>query len=113
MPNVKGGHQRLWNRQPVARDRIWQSMRVMRRFTQPDLQATAEAGRDNVRKYVRGLVAAGYLRIVKPKDSGRKGGHPIYQLVRDTGPRAPRLQSDGSTWDPNEHHVYHGGIAQR
>lgn len=113
MGNRVGGHHRIWNRQPVARDRIWQSMRVLRRFTQPELEATAEAGRDNVRKYVRGLVYAGYLRIDKPKQEGRKGGHPIYQLVRDTGPRAPRLQSDGSTWDPNAHSIVEGGIAQR
>ena len=113
MANRLGGHQRIFKRQPVARDRIWQSIRVLRQFTQPDLIATAEAGRDNVRKYVRGLLRAGYLVIGQPKGNGKKGGHTIYRLVRDTGPHAPRQQSDGRTWDPNEHKVYDGGIAQR
>ena len=51
---------RVWNRQPRARDRVWQSMRMLRTFTTADLVATAEANRDNVIKYVRGLTAAGY-----------------------------------------------------
>jgi hypothetical protein len=85
-----------------ARQRAWQSMRVLRRFTLPDLQATAEIGRDNVGRYVRGLLRAQYLRIAKPKVNGHVGGHAIYQLVRNTGPHAPRLQHGGAAlYDPN------------
>ena len=112
MARLNGARSRVWNRLPRARDRAWQSMRILRRFSLPDLMATAEVGQDNARKYVRGLARAGYLRVVKAKANGHKGGHAVYQLVRDTGPRAPRLQKDGSTYDPNEHRTYEGGLKQ-
>ncbi len=112
MARRTGARTRAWHRQPRARDRAWTAMRVLRRFSLPDLAATAEIGLDNARKYCIGLCRAGYLRIVQPKANGRKGGHQVYQLVRDTGPHAPRLQSDGNTYDPNEHRVFQGGIRQ-
>ena len=112
MARLSGARTRVWNRQPRARDRAWQSMRIMRRFTLPDLMATAEISHDNAKKYVRGLVLSGYVRVVVERASGRKGGHAVYQLLRDTGPRAPRLQTDGRTYDPNEHRIYEGGITQ-
>jgi hypothetical protein len=113
MARTPGATTRVWRRQPRARDRLWQSMRVLRRFTLPDLSATAEASETNAGNYIRGLLKSKYVAIVRPRQSGRKGGHVIYQLQRDTGPKAPRLQRDGNTYDPNEHHVYQGGIDQR
>lgn len=112
MARRKGARNRVWKRTPRARDRAWQSMRILRQFSVPDLVATAEIGRDNAHKYVRGLRRAGYLRVVREKREGVTGGHEAYMLVRDTGPKAPRLQTDGNTYDPNEHQVYEGGLAQ-
>ncbi|MEJ1402533.1 MAG: hypothetical protein RPU61_03315 [Candidatus Sedimenticola sp. (ex Thyasira tokunagai)] len=112
MARLKGARDRIWNRQPVARDRAWQSMRILRQFTIPDLMGTADMGKDNARRYIRGLVLAGYLIVSRKKRNGHKGGHEVYRLVRDTGPRAPRLQTDGRTYDPNEQKTYNGGIAQ-
>lgn len=103
---------RLLKRMPRARDRAWQSMRMLRRFCLRDLQATAEISYDNIKKYVRGLERSGYLRRVGRYESGRKGSHITWLLVRDTGPYAPRMQSDGSTYDPNLHKVIEGGIKQ-
>lgn len=112
MARLPQARTRVWNRQPRARDRAWQSMRILRQFCLPDLVATAEIGGDNARKYIVGLRQSGYLIIARPKAEGRKGGHEFYRLVRDTGPKAPRLQSDGNTYDPNTHQVYSGGLAQ-
>lgn len=109
---LEGNHTLTRQRQPRARDRVWQSMRVMRTFTRPDLMATAEASEDNVSKYVRGLVRAGIVTIVKPRDSGRKGGHEIYRLIKDLGPTAPRLRSNGTTYDVNRREIHQGGIRQ-
>lgn len=95
----------------TARDRIWQSMRILRRFSLPDLVATAEAGDTNCLKYTRGLSAAGIVRLVQPKDSGKKGGHVQWALARDLGPKAPRLRADGTTFDPNTGAVLTGGLA--
>lgn len=87
-------------------------MRVMRRFSMPDLISTAEITKSNIKKYVGGLRRAAYIVIDRPRISGKKGGFEIYRLIRDTGPKAPRLQSDGNTYDPNEHKVYEGGTKQ-
>lgn len=75
-------------------------MRMLRRFTLADLIATAEIGRNHVEQYVRALVAANYVRIVQAKRQGVAGGDAVYQLVRDTGPHAPRL-GKGALLDPN------------
>lgn len=103
---------RIARRQPCARDRLWASMRMLRNFTAVDLVATAEAGPANARKYIIGLVNAGYLIEATPKRNGHRGGHAVYRLVRDSGPRAPRLQSNGQTWDPNNHDLHDGGVKQ-
>ncbi|MEJ1358304.1 MAG: hypothetical protein RPU42_14450 [Candidatus Sedimenticola sp. (ex Thyasira tokunagai)] len=112
MARLKGSRGRVWNRQPIARDRAWQSMRILPHFSVPELMATAEIGNENARKYIKGLLQSGYLVIARKKQNGRKGGHEAYRLIRNTGPRAPRLQTDGNTYDPNEHKVYDGGLAQ-
>ena len=112
MPRTHGARTLVTRRKPRARDRLWQSMRMLPEFTLPDLVATAETSYDNAKKYVRGLERAGYLRRAREKRNGRKGGHAAWRLVRDTGPRAPRLCSDGTTWDMNERKRYEGGIRQ-
>lgn len=112
MPRTTGSRNRVYIRQPRARDRAWQSIRIMRCFALPDLVATAEIGEDNAKKFVRGLERAGYLKRVQEKRNGHKGGHVVYRLVRDTGPHTPRLQTDGRTYDTNEHNVIDGGIRQ-
>lgn len=112
MPRRKGDATRLFNRQPRARDRAWQSMRILRRFSLPDLNSTAEIGANNAKKYVTGLTRSGYLRCVREKQNGHKDGHAIWLLIRDTGPHAPRLRSNGNTYDPNLHQEFEGGIKQ-
>jgi hypothetical protein len=95
----------------TARDRIWQSMRILRRFSLPDLVATAETGESNCLKYTRALTAAGILRLVKAKENGKMGGHIQWALSRDLGPKSPRLRADGTTFDPNTGAVLSGGLA--
>jgi hypothetical protein len=98
-------------RKPKARDRAWQSMRILRQFTVIDLMATAEMTHANASAYIRALARSGYLRVAQPAKSVL-GGQAVYQLVRDTGPYAPRLQTDGRTYDVNTHQIYEGGLKQ-
>jgi hypothetical protein len=85
-----------------ARYRIWRSIRMMRRFTLADLGATADASRANVCKYVRALLAANYLRVVKEAvPAHRVEGYAIYALVNDSGPLPPRCRKDGTIFDLN------------
>lgn len=105
MARRAGARTRVLHRKARARDRVWSSMRILRRFSLPDLVSTAECNRDNIRKYIIALTRAGYLRVAVAKQNGRKGGHQIWALARNTGPAAPRLQTDGRIFDPNLHIV--------
>lgn len=78
-----------------GRQRMWQSMRVLRQFTIADLAATTETPPNSVSHYVRALRDAGYVRCVQPVQSGRTAGHACYALVRDSGPAAPRIGNHG------------------
>jgi hypothetical protein len=86
--------------QDEARQRAWNSIRILRRFQLSDLETTADISHDNVKKYVAGLCKAGYIRIATPRASGVAGGGVVYQLLRDTGPFAPRFGNHG-VHDPN------------
>ncbi len=83
-----------------ARHRIWQSMRILRRFTLADLIASAESTRTNTQKYVQQLRAKGYVRVIQARRSGFPGEDAVYQLVRNTGPLPPRIGKQG-LHDPN------------
>ncbi|HET7300091.1 MAG TPA: hypothetical protein VFJ01_05505 [Oleiagrimonas sp.] len=91
-------------RAPIAsgkgRPKMWQTMRIMRQFTVADIESSAEVTNTAASKYVRFLHQAGYLRCVQAKESGRTGGHARYQLLRNTGPHAPRIGKRGVR-DPN------------
>lgn len=82
------------------RARIWNSMRVLRSFSRQELVSTAEAQPSNVRQYVLGLVRGGYVKALTSVDRGKKGGGAEFQLIRDTGPVAPRISHRGVV-DPN------------
>lgn len=84
------------------RQRAWQAMRILKVFTAYDIQATAEVGRDNLKKYIQALAETGYLRKLKERQSGRSMGHAKWRLVRDSGPKHPIARRDGSgVFDPN------------
>jgi hypothetical protein len=89
-------------RPPVARVKIWRSMRMMRRFTIADLCATAEAQSHNVKTYLGALINSGYIRKLK-RQAPKRGieGHAVYALVKDTGPLAPQRVKGGTIFDPN------------
>lgn len=84
-----------------VRTKLWQSMRILRRFTSADLAMTAEAGRSNTQHYMRALANAGYLLLVRPRVSGSPGSRHLWQLVRDAGPQMPIVWTDGRVFDPN------------
>lgn len=82
------------------RARAWQSMRILRRFSQPEIVATAEISPNNCAKYIRALLASGYLRVIRPRHNGKAGAGALYRLVKNTGPFAP-MEKDGFIFDPN------------
>ena len=85
----------------VARKQAWQAMRIMRRFTRADILTTSAIAQSNLDKYVRGLIATGFLDVAQNRLSGRPGSRDVLRLRRDNGPRPPLLHNDGSMTDPN------------
>lgn len=83
-----------------ARSRAWQAMRILLEFSVPELAATADADASNVYRMVRQLVSVGYAECIHTS-SGETGDHARYRLLRDTGPHAPRLRTDGAIYDLN------------
>lgn len=72
------------------RDRIWQSIRILLRFTLRDLAATAEVTYDMARIYVARLRRAGLVATVMVHGN-KAGSWAVYRLVRDAGPKAPMI----------------------
>lgn len=101
MPRTKGAYS--LRSQAPGLQRVWQSMRILRRFTVPDLVATAELGESASGKYVRALARAGFVRLVQALQSGKAGSRNVWQLVRGAdSPIAPIVRKDGSgVFDPN------------
>ncbi|EAU53560.1 hypothetical protein [Mariprofundus ferrooxydans] len=85
----------------TSRYRAWQSMRMLRRFTIPEIVATAEISDSNATKYIRALVASGHLRIARAKRHGSAGGHAIYAVANNSGPIQPVAGKGGVVFDPN------------
>ncbi|MBI4928161.1 MAG: hypothetical protein HY835_10375 [Anaerolineae bacterium] len=88
MPGIKG-MTAAEPRQGALRNRIWQSMRILRRFTIIDLARTAGATRGNVRKFVKRLEVHGYVAQEGGYVGGRAGEFRGLRLVKDVGPQYP------------------------
>lgn len=73
--------------------RMWQSMRIRRRFVVEGILDDAQRQTDRhprrlVMTYIRPLTLAGYLIELHWSPPGGR----VWQLVRDTGPRAPTVR---------------------
>jgi len=89
-----------------ARAKAWISMRVLQHFTLPQLQMTAGITEGNLFVFMRRLVRAGYLRIVKEREINCPGSRTVYQLVRNTGPLQPIPWNNGEVYDQNTREVF-------
>ena len=87
---------------------MWRSMRVAREFSTTDLAAYSTVppvvvAPASAQKYCRQLARAGYLR---PLGRRARADGMRYLLIRDTGPRPPRVRRDGTVEDPNTGETY-------
>ncbi|WP_102798758.1 hypothetical protein [Bowmanella denitrificans] len=88
-----------------ARQRIWQAMRFLRKFTVDDLTGSAEATRASVEKYLSDLICYGYVVISQPQRrrasmAVRTGSKVVYMLLENTGYKYPIIRPNG-LWDQN------------
>lgn len=86
------------------RDKVWQTIRIMRSFTHPDLITATGASYSEVHTFVLALRRAGVV-IVTHRSNSMLRRHQTMLLVRDLGPLTPRRSRDGSIYDPNSHAV--------
>lgn len=89
------------NNTSPAKDKLWQSMRIMRTFSAPELAAVSEVHVTTADKYVRALHNAGFLRRVAEHKPGQPGTSDTYTLVRNTGPLSPIRHKKGGVYDRN------------
>lgn len=68
------------------KQKMWQSMRIMRFFTPSDIAQTAEVSMAYAMAFINTLRRAGYIK----RQMGSTGQFATHQLLRNTGPHAPR-----------------------
>jgi hypothetical protein len=75
----------------AVRNKVWQSMRILRRFTAADLSRTSGAGINNVRKFLVKLNRHGYVAPAGNYVGGRAGSMKPWRIVKDCGPDYPMV----------------------
>lgn len=68
------------------KQKMWQSMRIMRFFTPSDIAQTAEVSVSYAMAFINTLKRAGYIK----RQVGSVGQFATHQLLKNTGPNAPR-----------------------
>lgn len=74
------------------RQKMWQSMRILKRFSIPDVLRTVPGtSYSNAINFFGRLEKAGFIGKVGSYISGRAGEYQAYALLKDTGPVMPVL----------------------
>lgn len=81
-PNIQGNFD--------SKARMWKTIRILKKFSLAELEATAEVSRTVAWKYVNFLSRTGFLRLLNP-DAKRSASKRIYHLVRNSGPISPTI----------------------
>ncbi len=115
---IKSGPKRslTGQRQPkdTLRQRAWNAMHRLEKFTAPDLAALAARGQEtdangNVSAYLRKLSAVGVVGVLPIREPGTamtSNGFKRYRLlIADLGPLSPTVRHDGSVFDRNAKRV--------
>ena len=83
---------------------LWTGARGLKKFTPTDLLAHCtedlKADLQEASAYCQALLRGGFLRVITTAVPGVREAR--YQLVRNTGPRAPVEKRVKAIWDPNE-----------
>ena len=83
--SIRQGRQRPF----CGRDRIWRTIRYLRKFKRSDLVRLTGDKERTVYVYTRQLVIHGYL-----KDLGRSGKEKVFFLINDPGPKRPIIEGE-------------------
>lgn len=87
----------------APKQKMWQAMRIMRFFTPSDIAQTAEVSLGYATAFINTLRRAGYIR----RQAGESGAFASHQLLRNTGPNAPRhWVKERQVFDLNREVIY-------
>lgn len=98
-------------RKKPARQRIWNSLKMLSKCSMDQLMMTSNAPLNSISKYMQALEKAGYVMCMnrqKKKDGKHKvvGKYRVYILINNTGRLYPIVKKEGC-WDQNEERFYH------
>lgn len=97
----------------LAQEAIWRCLRMLGPLDAKQIishvkAADIEITQDNVRRYLRALKKAGYLKVVHAAVPYRRKPEVVALIPRmNTGPRPPQIQRVGVVYDPNINKVMH------
>ncbi len=81
---------RIFKARRCMRQRVWQAMRILRRFTIPDLCRVIDGATiANVQSFVSRLYKEGFVGKIGQVKRGYAGQYQSYQLVNDIGATMP------------------------
>lgn len=88
---------------PSVNEAIWRTIRILRTFNANQIIASGSTPElvlnvASVRQYLRHLHSAGYLQV---RQAGQAKQLAIYQLIHNTGPKAPEIQRGKKVYDGN------------
>jgi hypothetical protein len=86
----------------TSSERLWRTIRALRKFTIDELMSIAQVGEVKVRSYLSLLHTGGYLKTVTSRIDGRRR---VYKLIKDTGAKHPRERV--CLYDPNTGEYIH------
>jgi hypothetical protein len=81
-----------------GRHAAWQGMRILKRFTIRELHNATGAQESDIKSFCVYLTKAGYLRMIV---RGAGGKPSTFQLIRNSGPKAPQVTRLKCVFDPN------------
>ena len=97
----------------LAQEAIWRCLRMLGALDAFQIlnhvtAAGIDIKLDNVRRYLRALKKAGYLKLIRPAIPAQRKPEVLALIPRmNTGPRPPQIQRVGVVYDPNLNKVMH------
>lgn len=88
-------------------EQLWRGMFILKDFSFRDLIETAsvEIPEETAKAYCKMLLATGYLRVIV-KAAPHMGRIARYRLIRNNGPKPPKIQRVKRVYDPNTGEVF-------
>jgi len=82
----------------TIQEKIWKVIRGLNQFTVEEVAILVEGNPKYVGVYLSSLVYAGYIRKTGRRREGKRS-KPLYRLIKNTGPKAPKIRRN--VYDPN------------